>query len=330
MNIDIFPHILPKPYFDKVQQSGTAGMLMAKRIQAVTPLHDLDARLRIMDQYENYTQVLTLGAPPIENIAGPDVTPDLAKLANQEMANLCQQRPDAFLGFVASLPMNNPDASLIELERAIDELGAVGVQFNSNVSGKPLDLPDFEPLFAKMAEVDLPIWIHPTRTPAAAEYIDEPRSYYDMWWAFGWPFETSVAMGRIVFSGLFDRYPDLKIITHHMGAMIPYFENRVGPGLDALGQRSDDPIDGGALASLKNPPAEYFRMFYGDTALFGARGAMQCGLDYFGADHVLFGTDMPFVGQISDTINGIDHLGLNPDDRHSIMEGNARRLLNLK
>jgi aminocarboxymuconate-semialdehyde decarboxylase len=137
-------------------------------------------------------------------------------------------------------------------------------------------------------------------------------------------------MGRIVFSGLFDRYPDLKIITHHMGAMIPYFENRVGPGLDALGARSDDPIDGGALASLKKTPAEYFRMFYGDTALFGARGAMQCGLDYFGADHVLFGTDMPFVGQIADTINGIDQLGLNPDDKHAIMEGNARRLLNLK
>ena len=169
MNIDIFPHILPKPYFDKVQAFATQGMLMAKRIQAVTALHDLDTRLRIMDEYENYTQVLTLGAPPIENIAGPDVTPDLAKLANEEMAKLCQQRPDTFLGFVASLPMNNPDASLVELERAIDELGAVGVQFNTNVSGKPLDLPDFEPLFAKMAAADLPIWIHPTRTPAAAD-----------------------------------------------------------------------------------------------------------------------------------------------------------------
>lgn len=329
MNIDIFPHILPKLYFDKVQTSGTAGMLMAKRIQAVTALHDLDARLRIMDEYENYTQVLTLGAPPIENIAGPDVTPDLAKLANEEMAKLCQQRPDTFLGFVASLPLNNPDASIVELERAINGLGAVGVQLNTNVNGKPLDLPDFEPIFAKMANADLPIWVHPTRTPAAAEYLDEPRSYYDMWWAFGWPFETSVAMGRIVFSGMFDRYPDLKVITHHMGAMVPYFENRVGPGLDALGERSDDPIDGAALRSLEKTPAEYFRMFYGDTALFGAVGAMRCGLDYFGADHVLFGTDMPFVGHISDTLDGIAQLNLDDTDKHAIMEGNARRLLSL-
>ena len=149
LNIDIFPHILPKLYFDQVQASGTAGMLMAKRIQAVTALHDLDTRLRIMDEYENYTQVLTLGAPPIENIAGPDVTPDLAKLANEEMAKLCQQRPDTFLGFVASLPLNNPDASIVELERAIDELGAVGVQLNTNVSGKPLDLPDFDYGFSR-------------------------------------------------------------------------------------------------------------------------------------------------------------------------------------
>ena len=224
---------------------------------------------------------------------------------------------------------SRPEIGRASAEEAIDELGAVGVQLNTNVSGKPLDLPDFEPIFAKMADADLPIWVHPTRTPAAAEYLDEPRSYYDMWWAFGWPFETSVAMGRIVFSGMFDRYPGLKVITHHMGAMVPYFENRVGPGLDALGERSDDPIDGAALTSLKKTPAEYFRMFYGDTALFGAVGAMRCGLDYFGADHVLFGTDMPFVGHISDTLDGIAQLNLDDTDKHAIMEGNARRLLSL-
>ena len=327
MNIDIFPHILPKPYFEKIQSTGPQGMLMAKRIVNVKPLHDIDTRLRIMDEYDNYQQVLTLGAPAIEAIAGPDVTPGLAQLANDEMAKLCKERPNSFLGFVCSLPMNNPDAAIKELERSIDQLGATGVQLYTNAKGKPLDLPEFEPLFAKMAEAKLPIWLHPTRTPAVAEYIDEPRSYYDMWWAFGWPFETSVAMGRIVFSGLFDRYPDLSIITHHMGAMIPYFAGRVGPGLEALGERSDDPIDGSALSNLKKSPGEYFRMFYGDTALFGAVPAMRCGIDYFGADHVLFGTDMPFVGQISDTLNGIAQLGLSDADRHAIMEGNARRLL---
>jgi predicted TIM-barrel fold metal-dependent hydrolase len=327
LSIDIFPHILPKAYFEKIQSTGPQGMLMAKRIANVKPLHDIDTRLHIMDEYENYQQVLTLGAPAIEAIAGPDSTPGLAQLGNDEMAKLCKANPEHFLGFVCSLPMNNPDAAIKELERSIDELGATGVQLYTNANGKPLDRPEFDSIFAKMAEAKLPIWLHPTRTPAVAEYIDEPRSYYDMWWAFGWPFETSVAMGRIVFSGMFDKYPDLSIITHHMGAMIPYFEGRVGPGLDALGERSDDPIDGAALSHLKKTPGEYFRMFYGDTALFGAVPAMRCGLDYFGADHVLFGTDMPFVGQISDTLDGIAKLDLNPEDRHAIMEGNARRLL---
>lgn len=329
MNIDIFPHILPKPYFDKIQQTGTQGMLMAKRIVNVKPLHDLDTRLRIMDEYENYQQVLTLGAPPIEAIAGPDVTPELAKVANEEMAKLCASHPDRFLGFACSLPMNNPDAAIKELERSVDELGAKGVQLYTNVNGKPLDLPEFEPIFAKMAEARLPIWLHPVRTPAKADYVDEPRSYYDMWWAFGWPFETSVAMGRIVFSGMFDRYPDLAVICHHMGAMIPYFEGRVGPGLADLGQRSDDEVDGAALGKLKRSPGEYFRMFYGDTALFGAVAAMRCGIEYFGAQRIVFGTDMPFVGQIRDTLDGLAQLDLSAEDRHAIMEGNARRLLGL-
>ena len=329
MDIDIFPHILPEPYFKRIQETGPQGMLMAKRIANVKPLHDLDARLRIMEAYEHYAQVLTQGAPAIEAIAGPDVTPELAKLANEEMAKLCARHPDTFLGFVASLPMNNPEAAAKEVDRAVGDLGATGIQMYTNVNGIPLDRPEFEAIFARMAELRLPIWLHPTRTPAVAEYVDEPRSYYDMWWAFGWPFETSVAMGRIVFGGMFDRYPDLTIITHHMGAMVPYFEGRVGPGLDDLGQRSDDPTDSEALGKLKKSPGEYFRMFYGDTALFGAAGAMRCGLEYFGADHVLFGTDMPFVGQISDTLNGIGKLGLSTEDRHAIMEGNARRLLNI-
>ena len=89
--------------------------------------------------------------------------------------------------------------------------------------------------------------MHPARPATFADYAGETRSKYDLWWAFGWPYETSVAMGRLVFSGLFDRHPGLVIITHHLGAMIPFCEGRIGGGLDQLGARSDDPEDGGAL-----------------------------------------------------------------------------------
>jgi aminocarboxymuconate-semialdehyde decarboxylase len=185
-----------------------------------------------------------------------------------------------------------------------------------------------------MAERRLPIWLHPAR-PALADYAGEARSKYDLWWAFGWPYDTSLAMGRLVFSGLFDRHPELVVITHHMGAMIPFCAGRVGGGLDQLGSRSDDPEDGGALARLRRRPLEYFQMFYGDTALFGAWHAMESGLAFFGADHILFGTDMPFdpehgPGFIRDTIAAMDRMRASDAEKAAIYEGNARRLLRLR
>jgi predicted TIM-barrel fold metal-dependent hydrolase len=333
--IDVFPHILPRRYFDRMLAVAPAGMALQKRMSGIPVLVDVDLRFRIMDRYEGYAQVLTLANPPLEVVGGPDVTPDLARLANDEMAALVERHPDRFPAFVASLPMNNPDAALAEIDRALDTLGATGVQMFSNVAGRPLDAPEYAPLFARMAERDLPIWLHPARPPAAADYKGEPRSKYDLWWAFGWPYETSLAMGRLVFSGLFDRHPAIKIITHHMGAMIPFCAGRVGGGLDQLGTRSDDPEDAAALGRLARRPIDYFRMFYGDTALFGAWHAMESGLAFFGAERILFGTDMPFdpeqgPGFIRDTIAAMDTMRATDAERRAIYEGNARRLLRLK
>jgi aminocarboxymuconate-semialdehyde decarboxylase len=231
--------------------------------------------------------------------------------------------------------MNNPDAALAEIDRAIDQLGATGVQVFSNVNGRPLDLPEHLQIFERLAQRGLPVWIHPIRADRVPDYPNEPRSKYDLWWAFGWPYETSIAMGRLVFSGIFDRHPDLVIITHHLGAMVPFCEGRIGGGLDQLGSRSDDPDDGAALKRLKKRPVDYFRMFYGDTALFGAWHGMESGLAFFGAAHVLFGTDMPFdpekgPGFIRDTIAAMERMRASAEDKAKIYEGNAQRLLRLR
>jgi predicted TIM-barrel fold metal-dependent hydrolase len=335
VKIDVFPHILPRRYFDRMLEVAPAGMALQKRMTGIPVLVDLDLRQAIMDRYEGYVQILTLANPPIEVVAGPALSPDLARLANDGMAEIVEAHPGRFPGFVASLPMNNPAAAVAEIDRAIDQLGATGVQIFTNVAGRPLDLPEYQPIFARMAARDLPIWMHPARPATAADYPGEPRSRYDLWWAFGWPYETSVAMGRLVFSGLFDRHPGLKIITHHLGAMIPFCEGRIGGGLDQLGSRTDDPDDGTALARLKRRPIEYFKMFYGDTALFGAWHAMESGLAFFGADHVLFGTDMPFdpekgPGFIRDTIAAMERMRASDEDKAKIYEGNARRMLRLR
>ncbi len=335
MKIDIFNHILPKPYFDKMVSMSAQGAYMQKRVREIPMLYDLDARFEKIDQFgEDYVQIVSLNLPPVEALAGPEDSPELARLANDSMAEVVSECPDRIPGFVAALPLNNRDATLVEAERAVVELGAKGVQIGSNVNGRPLDDPEFFPLYAKMAELDMPIWLHPTRTADFPDYQSEQRSKYDMWWVFGWPYETSVAMGRLVMSGVFDRHPDIKIIAHHMGGMVPYFEGRVGPGLDQLGKRSNDPDDMGALGRLEKRPYDYFRMFYADTAVFGSIPATECGLAFFGSDRVLFASDAPFdpergSGYIRETIRVIDNITASIEDKQKIYEGNARRLLKL-
>jgi len=237
LKIDVFPHILPRPFFDRLLEVAPSSGLMVKRVQNIPVMIDLEKRFEIMDRHEGYRQVLTLSAPPLENVAGPELSPDLAKLANDEMAKLVERYPDRFPGFVASLPMNNPDAAMGEIDRAINQLGATGVQVFTNVNGEPLDKPEYLQLFERMAAIDLPVWMHPARTANFPDYVGEQRSKFDMWWAFGWPYETAVAMGRLLFSGLLDRHPNLKIITHHLGGMVPHFEGRVGGGLDLATER---------------------------------------------------------------------------------------------
>jgi predicted TIM-barrel fold metal-dependent hydrolase len=335
MKIDIFNHILPKTYFDKMMQVNPDLEDIGKRVRNTRVLFDLEERFRCMDQFEDYAQVICLAAPPLEIIAGPEVTPDLARAANDGMAEYVEKYPDRFPGFIASMPMNNPDAALEEIDRAIKDLKAVGIQFFTNVQGKPLDLPEFKPLFEKMAAYDLPIWIHPARGANFPDYLTEKKSKYEIWWTFGWPYETSVMMARLVFAGYFDEFPHLKIITHHMGGMVPFFEGRVGPGWDQLGSRTSDEDYSHILKSLKKPHLEYFKMFYADTALFGSLAGTVCGLAFFGVDRILFGSDSPFdpekgPGYIRETIKTINILPISEAERQKIFEGNAKKLLKLK
>src|SRR5262249_41321263 len=138
----------------------------------------------------------------------------------------------------------------------------------------------------------------------------------------------SGAMSALVVSGLFDRHPGIKIVTHHLGGMIPYYDGRVGPGLEVLGSRTSDEDYSGILPGLKRPHIDYFHDFYGDTALFGGKYGLSCGLDFFGPDHVVFATDTP-LGPIRPTIEAIDRLDLAADERDKIMFRNAARLLNM-
>ena len=287
----MFCHILPPKYFERMTAVSTRGAYMQKRVREIPSMVDLDVRFRMMDLFGDYVQVLSLAAPPLEALGAADASPELARLANDGMAEIVSRHPDRFPAFIASMPMNNVDAAVREIDRAVTDLRAAGIQIFTNVNGKALDDPEFAPIFERMAALDRPIWLHPTRTASFADYATEPKSKFELWWTFGWPYETSVAMARILFAGYFDRWPNLKVITHHMGGMIPYFAGRIGPGLDQLGVRTEDEDLTAHLKRLQKRPYDYFKMFYADTALFGAQHAMECGLKFFGTDHVLFASD---------------------------------------
>jgi uncharacterized protein len=332
--IDIFTHVYPRNFYDKLMAVAPNFKDMGKRSRGVPMLVDLDERFRVMDRFQGYEQVLSLPTPPLEAMANPSQALDLALAANDGMAELVSRYPERFAGFVASLPLNDPEAAVRETRRAVDDLGARGIQMFSNVQGKPISAPEFMPLYETMASYDLPIWLHPYRGAEISDYPTEDRSQFEIFWTFGWPYETSVAMARLVFAGLFDRFPALKIISHHMGAMAPYFAGRVGPGWDQLGVRTSDQDLSVVLKGLKKRPIDYFRMFYADTALFGAFEATVCGLSFFGVDHVLFASDAPFDPEkgpmyIRETIAIIDRLPVSPEERERIYWRNAAALLKL-
>jgi len=334
LKIDVFNHIFPKPFFERLQDV-VVNRGAIKRWLNIPCLHDLDVRFRMLEEFgPDYRQILSLSAPPIESI-NPDreITLDLAALANDSMADLVSAHPHRFPGFVASLPLNDPDESVAELERAVTELGALGVQVFSNVNGVPLDDPRFWPLFETCDRLRCPILLHPARGAGFADYVGEKKSKYEIWWTFGWPYETSAAMQRLVFSRLFDRLPGIRIVAHHLGAMIPYFEGRIGYGLDQLGARTADEDYAALLAALHRRPYDYFKMFWADTAVFGSRPATECGLQFFGTDQVVFASDAPFDPEggalyIRETLKVIDSLEISEVDRQKIYQRNPERLFN--
>jgi predicted TIM-barrel fold metal-dependent hydrolase len=327
MIIDIYTHILPDRFFQEMSRVSPKLENIGARLRGVKKLFDLDLRFAEMDELGDYRQIISLPNPPLEEIAQGETAQRLSRVANDAMAELCARHPARFPAFVAALSLDDVDAALNEAERAITTLGARGIQVFTNIAGHPLDEERFKPVFALMAEHDLPIWLHPARSASMPDYAAETKSRFEMWWCFGWPYETTIAMARLVFAGVFDRHPGLKIVTHHLGGgMIPFFDGRIGAGMEVLGQRTSDEDYSKIISSLKRPHLAYFREFYADTALFGGSNGLPCGLDFFGADRVVFATDAP-LGPIAKTIAAVNALALDNAERQKIMAGNAERLM---
>jgi uncharacterized protein len=306
MKIDIFSHILTKKYVTALKQKvGPSIEDLCRRNPAVA---DLDVRFHLMDRCPEVLQVLTMSEPSLETSVSREDAVELAKIANDELAELVIKYPDRFLAAAACLPMGDVEKALFEADRAIHDLGLKGVQIYSTINGETLDSPIYEPLYEKMAQYDLPIWIHPC-TPREAQ----PRLLL-------WPYETACAMIKLAGSGLFLRYPDIKFITHHCGGVIAMFDQRL---------KWMAHVSFGGLANIRKP-LEHLRKFYADTATYGSTAALTCGYSFFGPDHLLFGTDTPLgpkFGITMESIKAVQRMVIPSPEKEKIFVQNAIDLL---
>jgi aminocarboxymuconate-semialdehyde decarboxylase len=322
--IDAYSHVCPERLLDAIAAKHPGAEVAALRKNSY--LFDGERRLRYMDRIGVDQQVLTLVRPPMWLGMPRPIVHELTRVANESIAEMAAAWPDRFVP-VGVLPVVD-DEMLAEFGRLHRDLGVPGVLIFSNIEGLPLDDPSMWPLYEQAAAADVPIWIHPQH---GHSYPWLKRDLLDR--LFGWPFETTLAMSRLVFGGVLQRYPDLKFVTHHLGGMVPYYASRA----DAMSQeiaRYRDASLTEASEPLAGRPTDYFRKFYNDSMVNGSAAAMRCGLEFFGAERVMYGTDFPmgpsdgedWPVEVLDTIRS---LGLGTAELDLVLGGNLRRILRM-
>ena len=321
MKIDIHSHIVERHYIDSLKD------LLGLAVQCPAPGHTLlrrdghtvawyrdemfdpEFRLREMDRKGIDIRVLSLSTPNV--YCWPrDAQIKMARLMNDATMRLCGAHPDRFAG-LASLPLIDIDASLTELNRTRDELKMVGVMIGSNVAGLPMNDPKFEPLWCRINELKLPVFEHPM-FPAHIGDMEE----FELPLRVGFVFDTTLAVTRMIYSGIFERYPDFPYIMAHTGGTLLMVIQRLDNGYYLFPDCREH---------ITKPPSHFAKQLYYDTASFFGP-ALRMAYDYVGADHLLFGTDDPFIN--SDTKH-VENMSFDAGDEVKILGANAARLLNL-
>lgn len=337
MIIDAHTHALHGPSLDNLIEIGGAAAreLIEQEVSWARnrqiPMY-MDGKLRTeaLKRHGIDYQVCTPGGHRMDvDIfpGGAQVRLKLAEALNESMVRLMEDSGGRLLG-VAKVPLKGFDEPCArEMERAIG-MGLKGFSVSSHVDGKPLDSPEFHPFWAQAVAMDVPVWIHP-RDPLGKKeraYEDE----FDLIHNFGWPFETVLALARMVFSGFMDRFPNVKVVSHHLGGgMIPFF---FGRSSETYAPEKQQRLIG---KTLPRPLYDYFSSFYYDTAVGGSVPAIRCCYEVFGkADRMIFATDAPYgpkhgEGRLETYPEVIRSLGLPAEENEKILSGNARKLLKI-
>jgi uncharacterized protein len=329
--IDAHTHFSSLKFLDALEKQDGKPFVLGGMYRSKPALTDPKARLAILDRNEVDIHVL-VPVPWLEafpRIASDRaLAPQFARIINDEIAAVVAAQPTRFKG-VALLPAVDPDAMVAELHRAVKELGFVGAYVPVGPTAKRMDHPDYEALYATIVELDVMLWLHPSRPPLP-DYLDEKTSRYQMWQQMGWPYDTTSAMYRIVFSGVFERYPGIRIITHHHGGFVPYYAGGM------MGSWAASEEEGTQLSDkISRPYIDHFKKFYCDTACKDfVPKVLELALDFFGPERMLFGSDTPFGaadGQnfTAGALRSIEAMQIAPQVRATILSENARRILKI-
>lgn len=333
--LDVFNHYLPPAFYDRISKLGGRAHML-KRASMMPAMSDLDYRLKLMDAFEGYAQIPCIVSPNVEMVVPPEHTAPLARFANEQFKSLCNRYPDKFPSFVAVLPLDSIDKAIKEAQYAVSELGAAGVQVFTNHQGHCIDSADYMALYEELDKLDTTLWIHPIRTFKEPYYKDEELEKYELWWTMMWPIETTMAASRLVYSGIFQRCPNLRIILHHAGGMLPMMGGRLDNGLQLYSTRTSPEFQHLVKSPVQGlDQGKEFRKYFADSATFGSQAAIECGISFFGLDHMVFASDLPFdpedgFGYVRRTLANIKALNMSDEEKDMILYKNAERLLKLK
>ena len=328
--IDAHTHFSSLKVLDALEKV-EGRQFLGGRTRSMRALNEVQARLAILDRNEVDIHVL-VPVPWLE--AFPRVAhdrtlaPQLARMTNDEIAAVVAAHPKRFRG-VALLASIDPDAMVAELTRCVKELGIVGAYLPVGPTAKRMDHPDLEPLYRAIVDLDVMLWLHPSRPPLA-DYADETTSLYQVWQQMGWPYDTTAAMYRIVFSGVFARHPSIRIITHHHGGFVPYYQGGMRGSWAASEEEGRELSD-----QVSRPYIDHFKKFYCDTACKDfVPKVLELALDFFGPERMLFGSDTPFGAGGGQSFTGgalrsIEAMQIAPEVRRTILAGNAQRILKI-
>lgn len=320
MRIDVHAHIFSKPYIDGLRRvfgndtspAGQDAQRLIKWMSTDPRMTDVDGRLQEMEKWDVAMQVLSVpfhGALVRDESAAADLT----AMANDMVLQAARAHPDRFR-MLLTLPLQFPDLALAVLDRFAKEPQVVGAALMGTAGGRPLNDAAFMPVYAELERRGLPFLLHPISPPGLDCMLELNLAN-----VVGFMFETTLAATRLVFAGVFERYPKLQMIFPHLGGLAPYLMGRIQWGYERFPPCNEN---------LSAPPETYFKRFYYDTVCRNVP-ALRMALSMFGVDHILFGTDIPFREDIDLQLQDLNALQLSDADRYAIDAGNAAQLLGI-